>query len=127
MELDLQSFFWALCAQLYSLAETRQPLPPLPHLGSYTKALLVSQDKWNLFVTPWLFVIKTVMWPSHQSLKESNDIPTLTIEQFFKIVAEKSFLLQLIYVNSEHVLPVSSLFHKISVLTTKTQASWKVY
>ncbi len=38
--------------QLYSLAETPQ-LPPLPpHLGSYTRALLVSQDRRHLFVTP---------------------------------------------------------------------------
>jgi hypothetical protein len=27
------------------------PLPP--HMGSYTRALLVSQDKRHLFVTPW--------------------------------------------------------------------------
>jgi hypothetical protein len=45
-EVDLQSFFWAV--QLHSLAETPQ-LPP--HLGSYTRALLVSQDRWHLFVT----------------------------------------------------------------------------
>ncbi len=39
--------------QLYSLAETPQlPLLP-PHLGSYTMALLVSQDRRHLFVTPW--------------------------------------------------------------------------
>jgi hypothetical protein len=37
--------------QLFSLAETPQ-LPPLPpHLGSYTRALLVSQDRQHLFVT----------------------------------------------------------------------------
>ncbi len=41
MELDLYKFIWAPYAQLYSLAETPQ-LPP--HLGSYTGALLVSQD-----------------------------------------------------------------------------------
>ncbi len=41
------------CVQLYSLAETPQ-LSPLPqHLGSYTKALLISQDRRHLFVTPW--------------------------------------------------------------------------
>jgi hypothetical protein len=48
MELDLQSFIWAPCAQLYSLAETPQPpLPPPPtsHLGSYIRALLVSRDR----------------------------------------------------------------------------------
>jgi hypothetical protein len=38
-------------AQLYSLAKTPQPSPP-PHLGSFTRALLVAQDRWHLFVTP---------------------------------------------------------------------------
>jgi hypothetical protein len=38
MELDLL-FVWAPCVQLYSLAET--PQTP-PHLGSNTRALLVS-------------------------------------------------------------------------------------
>ncbi len=42
MEFDLHSL-WAPCAQLDSLAEVPQP-PPTPHLGSYTRALLVSQD-----------------------------------------------------------------------------------
>ncbi len=52
MELDLQNLFGAPCAQLYSLAGTPQ-LPPPPHLGSYTSALFVSQDRRHLFVTPW--------------------------------------------------------------------------
>ncbi len=44
-------FIWAPCVQLYSLTETPQ-LPPLPpHLGSYTRSLLVSQDRRHLFVT----------------------------------------------------------------------------
>jgi hypothetical protein len=48
MELDLQS------SMLYSLAETPQPPHPLPpHLGSYTRALLVSQNRRHLFATPW--------------------------------------------------------------------------
>jgi hypothetical protein len=52
MELDLQSLF-GLHLYLYSLAESPQlPLPP--HLGSYTRALLVSQDRRHLFVTPCL-------------------------------------------------------------------------
>ncbi len=55
MELDLQSLFGLLvtwCTQLYSLAETPQPPPP-PHLDSSTRALLVSQDRRHLFMTPW--------------------------------------------------------------------------
>jgi hypothetical protein len=53
MELGLQSLF-GLLARLYSLAETTQPppLPPAPHLVSYTRAILVSQDRQHLFVTP---------------------------------------------------------------------------
>jgi hypothetical protein len=52
MELDLQILFGLRCTQLYSLAETPQ-LSPLPlHIGSYTRTLLVSQDR-HLFVTPW--------------------------------------------------------------------------
>jgi hypothetical protein len=49
MELDLHSLFGLhVCA--HSLAETPQhPLPP--RLGSYTRALLVSQDG-HLFATP---------------------------------------------------------------------------
>ncbi len=50
MKLDLQSFF-GLHVQLFSLAEAPQPPPPPAHLGSYTKALLVSQDRRHLFVT----------------------------------------------------------------------------
>jgi hypothetical protein len=50
MELGLQSLFWAPSAQLCSLAET--PSIPLPsHLGSYTRALMVSQDRRHLCVT----------------------------------------------------------------------------
>ncbi len=40
--------------QLYSLAETLHATPPLtPHLDSYTRALLLSQDRRPLFMTPW--------------------------------------------------------------------------
>jgi hypothetical protein len=35
------------------LAEAQQPPPPIPpHLGSYTRALMASQDRRHLFVTP---------------------------------------------------------------------------
>jgi hypothetical protein len=42
-----QKFIWSPGSQLYSLAETRPPR----QLGSYTRALLVSQDRRHLFVT----------------------------------------------------------------------------
>jgi hypothetical protein len=51
MELDLQSLFGLHVYSMYPLAEN--PQPPPPHLGSYTKALLASQHRRLLFVTPW--------------------------------------------------------------------------
>ncbi len=58
-------FIWDPCVQLYSLAVLKKskyipllligwdPATPLPlHLGSYTGALLVSQDRRHLFVSP---------------------------------------------------------------------------
>jgi hypothetical protein len=61
MELDLQSLFglhvkWcAHCTTVYSLADTPEPPALPPHFGgSYTRALLVSQDRRHLFVTPCL-------------------------------------------------------------------------
>jgi hypothetical protein len=51
MELDL---YLGSCVHLYLLAESENPhattlLPP--HLVSYTRALLVSQDRRHLFIT----------------------------------------------------------------------------
>jgi hypothetical protein len=40
--MEFKKFIWTPCAQLYSSVETPQPLPL--HLGSYARALLVSQD-----------------------------------------------------------------------------------
>jgi hypothetical protein len=50
MELDLRSLFGlhVYTVQLYSLAET-----PSPPFGSNLRALLVSQDRRHLFVTPY--------------------------------------------------------------------------
>ncbi len=41
---------WGPCEQIYRDPAT----PPPPHLGSYTWALLVSQDRRHLFVTSWV-------------------------------------------------------------------------
>jgi hypothetical protein len=53
MELDLQSLFGLL---VHIVLITRDPAapspPPPPHMGSYTRALLASQDRRHLFVTP---------------------------------------------------------------------------
>ncbi len=52
MELDLQSLFRLLCTALLIGWDPATPPPLPPHLGSYTRALLVSQDRRHLFVTP---------------------------------------------------------------------------
>ncbi len=49
-ELDLQSLFGFLCK---TALIGRGPSSPPPHLGSYTRALFVSQDRRHLCVTPW--------------------------------------------------------------------------
>ncbi len=54
MELDLQSLFGLLWTAV--LIGWGPATPPLPaHLDLYTRALLVSQDRRNLFVTPWFY------------------------------------------------------------------------
>jgi len=53
MELDLLSLFGLHVQRCtYPLAEAPQRPPP-PHLGSYTRTLVVSQDRLLLFVTSW--------------------------------------------------------------------------
>jgi len=62
MELDLQSLFGLhVCAHMHSLAKSETPATPSPpHLGSYTRALQVSQDRRHLFVTPWNKILERV-------------------------------------------------------------------
>ncbi len=38
-------------------------IPPSPHLGTYTRALLVSQDRWHLFVTTWTPLCHALWYP----------------------------------------------------------------
>jgi hypothetical protein len=54
MEFDLQSLFGLLCtaACTHWLRPRNSPLPS--HSGSYTRVVLVSQDRRHLSVTPWL-------------------------------------------------------------------------
>ncbi len=47
---DLQSLFGLSVQRCTDWLRPRNPLPP--HLGSYTRALLVSQDRRHLFVPP---------------------------------------------------------------------------
>jgi hypothetical protein len=52
MELDLQSLFGLHVHSCTHWLRPRNPHPLPLHLGSYTMALLVSQDKRHLFVPP---------------------------------------------------------------------------
>jgi len=53
MELDLQSLFGLLCTAVLIGWDFASP-PFTRILGSYTRALLVCQDRRHLFVTTWL-------------------------------------------------------------------------
>jgi hypothetical protein len=48
MELDLQVYLGSMCTAVLIVWD---PATSPPHLGSYTRALLVSQDRRNLYVT----------------------------------------------------------------------------
>ncbi len=52
MESDLQSLFGLHVLRCIHWLRPRNFSPP-PHSGSYTRALLVSQDRQHLFGTPW--------------------------------------------------------------------------
>jgi hypothetical protein len=54
VELELKSLFGLHVHSCTHWPRPRNPPPPHPHLGSYTRALLVSQDRRHLFVTPCL-------------------------------------------------------------------------
>jgi hypothetical protein len=59
MELDLQSLFGLhvhSCGHWLRPRPATPPPPPPLHLGPYTRALLVSQYKRYLFVTPWVIL-----------------------------------------------------------------------
>jgi hypothetical protein len=64
MELDLQSLFGLHVHSCTHWLKPRNRNPPPPHLGSYTRVLLVSQDRRHLFVTPWVYCIRRdEIWP----------------------------------------------------------------
>ncbi len=53
MKLDLQSLFGLMGTVVLITWDPATPSLPPPHSGSYTRALLVSQDRRHLFVNPW--------------------------------------------------------------------------
>jgi hypothetical protein len=60
VELDFQSLIGLLCTAALIGWDPATPPPSSlpPHMGSYTRALLVSQDRRHLFVTPWPVLIR---------------------------------------------------------------------
>jgi hypothetical protein len=62
MELDLQSLFGLhVCSCTHWLRPRNPRPPPIPlHFGSYTRALLVSQERRHLFVTPWKNMFESI-------------------------------------------------------------------
>jgi hypothetical protein len=69
MELDLQSLFRPHMHSCTRWLRPRNPTHFPPHLGSYTRALLVSQDRGHLFVSLWyditLMLVRAIYltWP----------------------------------------------------------------
>jgi hypothetical protein len=62
MELDLESLFGLLVHCCTHWLRPRNTPPP-PAFGSYMRALLISQDRQHLFVTPWkIQTDKEVHW-----------------------------------------------------------------
>jgi hypothetical protein len=68
MMLDLQSLFGLLCT-----AVLIGPQPP--HLGSYTMALLVCQDRRHLFVTPCIGLSNIWFWRILPMIRSCNSNP----------------------------------------------------
>ncbi len=88
MELDLQSLFGLLRTAVLIGWEPAIPHPPPPPaLGSYTRALLVSQDRRHLFVivTPWVKIHLLIM---HRNFKQSIVVFQLctTIVEIFQLL-----------------------------------------
>ncbi len=88
VELDLQSLFGLLVHSCTHWLRPRPtppphppPSPPWPHLGSYTRALMVSQDRQRLFVTPWFLSLHTWGPRFHQphAAVKSKPIPMMEI------------------------------------------------
>jgi hypothetical protein len=79
MELDLQSLVGPHVNRCYIGLIPRTPPPP--HLGSYTRTLLVSQDRRHLFVTPWLadrrlgWRVKSIHWKTPTLSMMSSYLP----------------------------------------------------
>ncbi len=60
-ELDLQSLYWLLCTAV--LIGSHPATSPSPRIWAHIRgALLVSQDRRHLFVTPWLTMKGWCCW-----------------------------------------------------------------
>ncbi len=112
-----------ICAQLYSLAETPQPLPPPPptpgnYLGSYTRALLVSQDRRHLFAIPW------AIGSGIKALREliHNNPHLKSWERFFLYSYRGG---PTPYITAAHVFPCPIVVHTLKGTVVSRPSSFK--
>jgi hypothetical protein len=113
-------------AALIGLRPCNSPLPLAPHLGSYTRSLLVSQDRRHLFVTsgqyiapPHIYFIKkylrqkllgqgvNYLGSSVQSDQKFNNLPFWLTSKWFSFTFIVVLANQkLIFGNSEYLFTV---------------------
>jgi hypothetical protein len=81
MKFDLQSLF------VHSWTHWLRPRipPPSPHLDSYTRALLVSQD---LFVSLWSYVKESGQGPKYSSIYNLSQLLIMFLILIYSILLE---------------------------------------
>jgi hypothetical protein len=91
-------FIWLhVQCMLHSLAKTPQSPPPPhpPHLGSYTRTLLVSQDRRHIYVTPcyWRILKKTVVYSGFKNpdrkIRETRKLDKNSSREKTRVYAQK--------------------------------------
>ncbi len=101
-------------APLYScthwLRPRNSPPPFPPHLGSYTRAILVSKDRRDLFVTPWLGLSQH--WPI-RSLTGSKSSSQVAINVYYKCLSRDTIMCTMDEISIKTPNPKCRLFLKI--------------
>jgi len=81
MELDLQRLFGLHVYRTAVLIGRDPATPPLsPHLGSNTRALLVSQERRHLFVTPWCEYTLICSFMMYRVIVQAQDADRMNLE-----------------------------------------------
>ncbi len=108
-----RKFIWA---PVYSCSHWLRPRnSPSPHLGSYTGALLVSQDRRHLFVPPWPLAIILLKNPFCRGvLKKRKDIKAQLCPP----------LLHVLFCGLEHCRHVHSWWFRIAISLQHTNQRW---